>query len=771
MKQYKRWIALALSLFGVLGCLAGCGAGDSTITQATPGTDAGQTESAPNGGETTAAAMGRYVEQTVQLPECSYPIDMVMLSTGQLRVAVKDNNYEALICTAGETPGQWQSVENLPEGITASGSVESLALSADGSIFCSTVQEMEDGTYQYHFWIADPAGTCREIPITYPDLDNTAGLLVSSCDFTASGRLFVDLNIRDVREINLETGELSENLNDAGVSTMALECAGENLYLLGWGGAYVWNEDNGLQPLSGVLEEQVAASLKATEGYSPKVTFWENSQGYLMFTTHEGLYSYVPDGSVTEELVSGTGTSLADPVFFPTAMTGGTDDSFYVLGRQNGQPALYHYVYDPNVPTEPSTHLTVYSLYPQETLMQLISQYQKAHPETAVTLEVGLTGEDGVTESDAIRTLNTQILAGDGPDLICLDGFNLNTYQEKGLLADLTQILDQGEKTLEQVTKCYADEGKVYMVPTAFAIPVVYGPGEIVSQIQDLDSLVTAAGMAKDANPESNTVFSGFIPTYLADKFYDCCSASWFREDGTLDGQKLEQFYAAMQELYAMDSEFRQNLQQMMESEGRSLEDVEYTPGEYTGLGGVITIFSTNSCLDAGTLESMDNWSYALAGDESFEAYQVLPLNAQASNVFLPRRVMGILTSSTQQEAAAQFLSFLLSEEAQSSAQGFGFPVNQAAFDRQITQDRTLDTSLAMSDEEGNMLTFYLRYPDAELRQQFKTWVDQLTTPASTDRIIRSMVVEQAAACLNGELTPQQASDAALQALNLYLTE
>src|SRR5699024_5345681 len=107
--------------------------------------------------------------------------------------------------------------------------------------------------------------------------------------------------------------------------------------------------------------------------------------------------------------------------------------------------------YDPNVPTEPSTHLTVYSLYPQETLMQLISQYQKAHPETAVTLEVGLTGEDGVTESDAIRTLNTQILAGDGPDLICLDGFNLNTYQEKGLLADLTQILDQGEKTLEQV--------------------------------------------------------------------------------------------------------------------------------------------------------------------------------------------------------------------------------------------------------------------------------------------------------------------------------
>lgn len=771
MKQYKRWIALALSLLGVLGCLAGCGAGDSTITQATPGTDAGQTESAPNGGETTAAAMGRYVEQTVELPECSYPIDMVMLSAGQLRVAVKDSNGSVLICTAGDTPGQWQSVENLPEDITVSGRVESLALSADGSIFCSTVQEMEDGTYQYHFWIADPAGACREIPITYPDLDNTAGLLVSSCDFTVSGRLFVDLNIRDVREINLETGELSENLNDAGVSTMALECTGENLYLLGWSGAYVWNEENGLQPLSGVLEEQVAASLKATEGYSPKVTFWENPQGYLLFTTHEGLYSYVPDGSVTEELVSGTGTSLADPVFFPTALTGGADDSFYVLGRQNGQPALYHYVYDPNVPTEPSTHLTVYSLYPQDTLMQLISQYQKAHPETAVTLEVGLTGEDGVTESDAIRTLNTRILAGDGPDLICLDGFNLNTYEEKGLLADLTQILDQGEKTLEQVTKCYADEGKVYMVPTAFAIPVVYGPGEIVSQIQDLDSLVTAAGLAKEAKPEANSVLNAWIPEMFADMFYDSCSAAWLRENGTLDGEALTQYYTAMQNIYALDGAYQEKMREMLESEGRSMEDMGYIPGEYTGLGGSVTIFSANSCLDAGTLESMDSWSYALAEVEGLEGYQVLPLHAQASNVFLPRRVMGILTSSTQQEAAAQFLSFLLSEEAQSSAQGFGFPVNQAAFDRQITENRTSDSSATMSDEEGNIVTFNFRYPDAELRQQFKTWVDQLTTPASTDRIIRSMVIEQAAACLNGELTPQQASDAALQALNLYLTE
>lgn len=41
-----------------------------------------------------------------------------------------------------------------------------------------------------------------------------------------------------------------------------------------------------------------------------------------------------------------------------------------------------------------------------------------------MTLEIGLTGEDGMTEADALRTLNTEILAGSGPDILRLDGMS-----------------------------------------------------------------------------------------------------------------------------------------------------------------------------------------------------------------------------------------------------------------------------------------------------------------------------------------------------------
>ena len=51
---------------------------------------------------------------------------------------------------------------------------------------------------------------------------------------------------------------------------------------------------------------------------------------------------------------------------------------------------------------------------------QAAALFQEMHPELEVSYETGYTGEDGVTLSDAIRTLNTELMAGEGPDLLIL---------------------------------------------------------------------------------------------------------------------------------------------------------------------------------------------------------------------------------------------------------------------------------------------------------------------------------------------------------------
>lgn len=757
MMDKKRIISMMLALLVLLGCLSGCGKDPelSVVSQ-------------------SGNAMGRYVEQSITLPDSDYAMDMVMLSDGRLRVALMKADGNVLICTAGTQSNTWDTFA-LPVKITESGSIGAVALSPEGSVFCSTLQKMEDGTYQPHFWFLDSSGKSLEIPVTYADVNPQMGYFVPTCDFTADGRLLAQFYSKEVREVNLETGELGSNLNELETSLLTFCCAGEDTYMLGWSSGSVCR-GGVTEALSGVLGEQVVASLQATEGSEPKITFWENSDGYLFFTTHDGLYSYAPGGSVTEELVSGGRSSLGDPTFFPKALTGAEDGSFYVLG-QGAEAALYHYVYDPEAPTQPSIQLRLYSLYEDENLRQMVSQYQKSHPEVAIDLEIGLTGEDGVTVADALRTLNTEILAGSGPDLICLDGFNIDTYLEKGILADLSGVLNQAGPLLEQVTNCYAQDGKVCAVPTTFAIPAMYGAEKYVSQIHDLDSLVAAAKQAKEENPDRERIVNAMYPITMADLYYDSCSAAWVNPDGTLHAEKLAAFYAAMKELYALDESFRQANAEWMAEFAEEFENGEYyfAPGDYTGLGGVFYIYGDICYLPTGTLDGMYAWSsHVLAGEKDYLSvgYRTIPLSGQASNVFLPRRIMGILTTATHPQAAETFLTFMLSDEVQAKDLTTGFPVNQVTFERELSEDRYVDSVFTTgSAVQGTSVSYSAQWPNASQRQQLKGWVDDLTTPALTDRTIRSKVMDQMVDCCNGKITPQQAAAAALRSLNLYLSE
>lgn len=739
------FLALALAIVG----FAGCGKKETVQPEA-------------------AVAKGRYVEQSIALPAEGYPMDMTMLSDGRLRVGLMTGEQEYRIFTR-TAEGGWTEDMTLPEAVKAMGNLDFMRFFRDGSVFLSGIEKVGEREYRYHFAILSADGVLRELPITYPEVNESDGVLLGGADITSDDRLMLLFSFDDLREADVTDGSLSANRNELGIwSTVGgLACAGEDTYLLS--DALCGRVSEGQQTqLTDALGKQLMASEQATSGEESRIVFWKNEDGYLFFTTDEGLYSYVPGGSVTEELVSASKSSFGDPSFVPKALEGTEDGTFYVLGQQSGIATLCCFVYDAEAPVQATNLLKIYSLYDDDDLRQMISRFQKYHPETEVSLEIGLTGEDGMTEADALRTLNTEILAGSGPDILRLDGMSLDSYLEKDILMDLSDLLKE-TPTLERITKCYEREGTVRVIPAAFAFPAVYGPRELVSQITDLDSLVDAASRALAENNQAHSLMNGMVPQMVTDTLYDSCSAAWKKADGTLDEGALERFLEAMGKLYAMDAPLREQYADILkELEGQG--DF-YTPGEYTGIGGSQDIIMNGMALSAGTLEGMEAWSYALAGDDRLEDYALLPLNLQASGVFLPRQLYGVLTSSESGEAAKDFVRFVLDEEAQGNALSFGFPVNQVVFDRQIQEDKTVQTTFGSSDENGNYISLEARYPSAAERQQLVSWVNNLTTPALTDRTIRSLITAQAAASMKGRCTVQQAVSQALQSLNLYLSE
>ena len=717
----------------------------------------------------STAATGRYVEKEIQLPACQYAEDMVMQSDGRLRLALKEETGKIMICTQRQQENTWET-DFLPDEILSSGSVETVALHSDGTIFCDTIKDLGDGTYQPHLWVIDPDDSYRELPMDFSDLDATKGYLIAYADFTDDGRLMAEVYVGGLHEIDLTTGAFSENINEYERILSRIGCAGSSTYLLGMESAGYYY-DGETKALPDVLKAQLSAELEENFGNTPKITFWENKDGYLFFTTSGGLYSYIPGGSVTEELISGSRSTVGDPRSWPIALTGCDDGSFYMLAAVDGKPSLCYFTFDDGAPVTTDTQLNIYSLYEDEDITQMIVQFQKANPNITVEHEVGLSGDDGMTEADAIRTLNTEILAGNGPDLICLDGFNLESYLEKGVLADISHVLDQGDPLLRNITDCYAEDGKICAVPTTFTFPAIYGKEEYVSQIHDLASLVEAAKQAKSIIAPESRVVNGMYPDIMADDYYDSCSAAWMNPDSTLNKEKLTEFYAAMTELYALDEPFRQANEEWMAEVRADYANGEawLIPGQYTNLSGANAVHGEICFLPAGTLDGMYCYSMVLAGEAEYlgDGYITRPLDGQASNVFLPRRIMGVLNTAQHPQAAETFLAFMLSDDVQSKDLTTGFPVNQATFDRELSEDRYVDSVYS----DGPDRSYHAQWPDAAQREELRGWVENLSTPANTNRTIRYMVMEPMYDCCTGAITPEEAAEKALQLLNLYLSE
>lgn len=90
----------------------------------------------------------------------------------------------------------------------------------------------------------------------------------------------------------------------------------------------------------------------------------------------------------------------------------------------------------------------------------------------------------GWEDSDSDR-FDMDLLAGNVPDLICLDQLNAEKYASKGILADLGAMLDADgeisrEDFLPNILEAAAIKGKLYRLPTSFSVRSVMGKKSIL---------------------------------------------------------------------------------------------------------------------------------------------------------------------------------------------------------------------------------------------------------------------------------------------------
>lgn len=165
--------------------------------------------------------------------------------------------------------------------------------------------------------------------------------------------------------------------------------------------------------------------------------------------------------------------------------------------------------------------------------------------------EVGMPQNSSVTKEDAIKNLNTEVLSGDGPDVLIMDGLPMDSFVEKGLLLDLTDFMQElSTKILlyENLVDGLKKDEKQYVIPLQVQFPVVAAKGAYANEMNDLKSMADAVEALSMAVP--GDVLSTYSPKGIMRKFTPASAPSFKNADGTLNREAILTFWEQTKRIY-----------------------------------------------------------------------------------------------------------------------------------------------------------------------------------------------------------------------------
>lgn len=639
------------------------------------------------------------------------------------------------------------------------------------------VEESDMFTIDCHYMFVSPEGETREIMLPF-DMDNYE--LITNCWYTPDGRLLASQG-GAIYEINQEDGSLTvlfETDGDADTAcfsdTQMVAFTNTKAYRFDLVKGELMEQDEELDKFISGLTNNGEKGVYWTSGnYSFLVAMDKDNTLYL--ACQDGLYQCTA-GESPKQLLQGTLCSMGDPSNGKYGMLVEDGPVFLVLFSSG----LSRFTYDETMPATPDKELKVYSLKKDQTLQQAVSAYQKAHQDVFVKYEVGMSGENGLTAEDAIKALNTEIMAGNGPDVIMLDGLPIESYLAKGMLADLSENLkavEEKEEFFDNITRVYEEDGKIYAIPTRFRIPLLMGNEEFVSNIQDLSSLSAVMEEMREKNPEGS-ILSAYTPEILLKMLAIASEPTWSKEDGNLQEETVKEFLTQAKKIYDNEisgisdlekEEFLNSVRGSDDSSGTAEEtalDISWS------ILNFLTKSQAQLAIGASQQVSLD-FTNVISVPRVKPEVVYKPLSLQAENVFQAESIVGVSAKAAEPEMAREFVEMLLSYNVMSMQQE-PYPVNAASFDSFFDTDMEGDGafgSMGISKDDGSVATLDLYWPNEEEQKGLEQMVRSLKTPYLPGSPIEQAILEAGVSVLEGNMSVDEGVAQIKQKIQLYLSE
>lgn len=580
--------------------------------------------------------------------------------------------------------------------------------------------------------------------------------------YSSDGKFYVveDQTIRLYEDTQPSTINLVE-----GESYLDSALCGQDFYLLvedETGTKQIRKYDLSEQIWENMENEELVQALKKTTGYGCLAA---DPLAEMLFTEGEGIVKYCVEKdetthAINEEVLSGCIDTINEPItglavqgeniVVCTAGKSGNESNLYFLQKEQTKKTEKD-----KTDTGKNTVLKIYSLKENSMIRSSLAFFRREHTDISINYTVGYTGEDGFSVSDAIRKLNTEIMADEGPDIIVLDNLPVEEYISKGVLEPVTAIVNEKkDEIFFNMIEGYNKESEIFCVPTTFRIPVIIGNSEVVSA-------ESSKAVIDQMEQQESPVLTRQDFPYAA--MYMFVTSDMVEKDG-MNEEKLTAYYNDLLRLKEMGNVTDKIVGESDYSMNQTVDIFPYGESDVPS-----DIYFGEAKAGVGQIAYADSYiklnSARKQADIQFDY-----LNKSGGNYYIPTEVLGINSRSSSKDAAKEFLSLYLTEEVQNTnTMGFSINRNSMRNSAAVTDSPQYYSTIYKNLEDTSGLDLYTLSTDEfnELLQ----FVELADTPVRVDAVVAETVMEQADKILYEGLDVQTAVKTVCDKINLYLKE
>jgi ABC-type glycerol-3-phosphate transport system substrate-binding protein len=481
-----------------------------------------------------------------------------------------------------------------------------------------------------------------------------------------------------------------------------------------------------------------------------------NKNGDIIMLNHEGIQALSKGTSLWNTVVIGELNTMYMPDAEFYGMFEDQKENYYVLYYiDKSGYYLEKYQYDKDIVSVPDKNITVYTLNDDMMLRQAAVQYNKKHPDTMITIDVAMAGssykdiasEDSTTTTgDYIKTLNTQLLAGSGPDILVTDGLPVDSYIEKSVLLDIkdtVQPMIDSKELLSNVMEGYNVDDHMYTVPARIEPYYVIGDTNTVSMSSTFDGVVEASkqkwkkSLLGEITPEE--IVKQYLPTNL--------SAIIENKDGkkSINHDNLTKFLTQIQTLY-------ENTDGKMEVPDGLSGPFGIAYDKQIALSNMLGFYSV--AFDISIM------NFAKGSMESYE------------NAYMGALEMGINAKTKHPDIAKEFIQLVLSQDLQDSDYSTGIPVNNKSIDKFIEcEEKDLSVTMDIQNEDGDYVPLEFTWMGKDDREKIAQICRSVNNRVIVDAKVVEVVQNQFKDAIANGISIEDCVNKIENELNLYLSE